>query len=250
MGIDARKLEHLSYDDFKRMAQDASLSSYEKIGFPDSYRSGKEELIFKDIVGKLPALSGKNKVVLDIGPGCSELPHMLIDLCRAQQHTLLLVDSEEMLANLPDEPFIKKIAGFYPQCESLFEEYGGRVDVILNYSVLHYIFVETSVWDFLDRSLELLAEGGEMLIGDIPNVSKRNRFFSGPRGIKFHQEFTQSQTSPPITFNRIERHKIDDSVIVALLTRARLQGFDSYLLPQGEDLPMANRREDILIRKP
>src|SRR5256885_8167314 len=28
------------------------------------------------------------------------------------------------------------------------------------------------------------------LIGDIPNVSQRKRFFSSPAGIKFHQEFT------------------------------------------------------------
>ena len=232
------------------MAEDDSLSSYEKIGFPDAYRSGKEELILKDILGKLPVLSQRNKVVLDIGPGCSQLPRMLSEHCRAHEHTLLLVDSEEMLAHLPDEPFVRKIAGYYPRVEALFDEYGGRVDVILCYSVLHYVFAEANVWDFLDRSLELLAEGGEMLIGDIPNVSKRNRFFSSPRGVSFHQEFTESQTLPPVSFNRIERHKIDDSVVMALLVRARAQGCDSYLLPQGEDLPMANRREDILIRKP
>ena len=175
---------------------------------------------------------------------------MLIDLCRQHGHSLILIDSEEMLSQLPDEPFVKKIAGYYPNCSSLAEEFGGKVDVFLTYSVLQYIFAESNVWDFLDQSLALLSHGGEMLIGDVPNVSKRERFFNSPAGVKFHQEFMQTQDPPEVSFNQIKHRQIDDSVIHSLLMRARQQGFDSYLLPQGADLPMANRREDILIRRP
>ena len=232
------------------MAQDDSLSGYEKIGFPDSYRKGKEKLIFRDIVRKLPSLLGKKKVVLDIGPGCSELPAMLIDLCRRNHHTLILVDSEEMLSQLPSEPFVRKVAGFYPSCEGLLQRYRRQIDVILTYSVVHYVFVESNLWDFLDTSLELLSDGGQMLIGDIPNVSKRKRFFSSAAGISFHQEFTGTKEIPEAKFNTVERHHIDDAVVLGLLARARNAGFDAYLLPQKQDLPMANRREDLLIRKP
>lgn len=244
-----KRFESLSFDDFRRMAKDDSLSRYEKIGFPDSYRKGKEKFIFQDIIEKLPLLCDRNKVVLDIGPGCSELPIMLIDLCRRNSHTLILVDSEEMLSHLPNEPFIKKIVGYYPHCEGLFDQFDGKVDVILTYSVLHYIFVESNTWDYLDKSLKLMSSGGEMLIGDIPNISKRKRFFSSPTGIKFHQEFTGTQEIPEATFNQIEHGHIDDSVVLSLIMRARSGGFDAYLLPQRKDLPMANRREDILIRK-
>lgn len=89
-----------------------------------------------------------------------------------------------------------------------------------------------------------------MLIGDIPNISKRRRFFSSPEGVKFHQHFMNTQSAPEVHFNSLERHKIDDSVILALLQRARNQGFDAYVLPQAPELPMANRREDLLIRRP
>ena len=41
------------FEDFKNLANDPSLSKYEKIGFPDSYRAGKEEAIFHDILSKL-----------------------------------------------------------------------------------------------------------------------------------------------------------------------------------------------------
>ena len=245
-----KRFANLSFEDFKRMAQDDSLSGYEKIGFPDSYRKGKEKLIFRDIVGKLPSLLGKKKVVLDIGPGCSELPTMLIDLCRRNHHTLILVDSEEMLSRLPSERFVRKVAGFYPYCEGLLKRYRRKIDVILTYSVAHYVFVESNLWDFLDTSLELLSDSGQMLIGDIPNVSKRKRFFSSAAGIRFHQEFTGTKEIPEAKFNTVERHHIDDAVVLALLARARNAGFDAYVLPQKEDLPMANRREDLLIRKP
>ncbi len=245
-----QRFADLSFDDFRRMALDSSLSHHEKVGFPNSYREGKEETIFDDIKSKLTSLNGRARTVLDIGPGCSNLPLMLIDLCRQQGHSLVLVDSEEMLSQLPDEPFVKKIPGYYPLCPGLPNAFGGKVDVILTYSVLHYVFTESNVWDFLDQSLALLSHGGEMLIGDVPNISKRKRFFSSPAGVMFHQEFTQTQDVPEIVFNQIERRQIDDSVIFSLLLRAREQGFDAYVLPQPDSLPMANRREDILIRRP
>ncbi len=247
---DHNRFENIVFDDFRRMALDESLSPYERIGFPDSYRQGKEQAIFEDVRAKLHGLDQRGKIVLDIGPGCSELPLKLIDLCEEMDHTLILVDSAEMLSRLPDKRFIKKVAAYYPVCEELFKAYSGKIDVILTYSVMHYVFAESNVWDFLDQSLALLAQGGAMLIGDIPNVSKRKRFFSSPRGIAFHQQYTGTQERPEVTFNNIERSKIDDAVILSLMMRARQQGFSAYVLPQSDDLPMANRREDILIIKP
>lgn len=176
---------------------------------------------------------------------------MLIEWCRRQRHKLILVDSEEMLNHLPNEPFIEKIAGRFPdQSAERLEKFRGRIDAIVCYSVLHYIFAETNLFAFLDRSLALLAEGGQMLLGDIPNASKRKRFFSSPAGIRFHQAFTGTTEIPKPGFNSIDEGKINDSVLLSLLLRARNAGYDAYLLPQPDDLPMANRREDILIAKP
>lgn len=245
-----RRFATITFDDMRKMAQDESVSRFEKIGFPDSYREGKGELIFQSIVANLPLLNETGKVVLDVGPGCSDVPLMMINLCRDRGHKLLLVDSEEMLAHLPNYEFIQKFPAYYPQVEPLFQEYNSKVDVLLTYSVLQMIFVEGNFWDFLDRSLELLAEGGEMLIGDLPNTSKRRRFFSSSNGIKFHQQFMNTQSLPEVHFNRSERRQIDDSVILAIISRARNQGFDAYVLPQHPGLPFANRREDVLIRRP
>lgn len=240
----------LLFDDFKRLAQDGSLSKYERIGFPDEYRKDKEEIIFTDILSKLSNLDGDGRVVLDIGPGCSDLPVMLIDLCRTKGHQLHLIDNAEMLSLLPCDSFVHKNEALFPNCPELIESLREKVDVILCYSVFHYIFLETALFRFLDLSLSMLAPGGQMLIGDIPNISKRKRFFSSKNGIQFHQQFMSTEELPVVEFNKIEDDQIDDAVIFALLQRARAQGFDAYVLPQNCTLPMANRREDILFSRP
>lgn len=245
-----QRFANLSFEDFRRMAQDESLSANERIGFPDEYRQGKAPLIAQDVLSKLTVLNGTSRVFLDIGPGCGELPSLLVEHCRTHAHRMLLVDSDEMLRHLPDAPFIEKYPGFYPKCDALFSRYGGQVDAILCYSVFHYVFAEANVWEFLDSSLTLLSEGGQMLIGDIPNISKRKRFFSSAAGVRFHQAFTGKDERPQVEFNTLERGQIDDSVIFAVVQRVRAQGFDAYILPQEPELPMANRREDILIVRP
>ena len=60
----------------------------------------------------------------------------------------------------------------------------------------------------------------------------------------------KTENLPEVDLSNLDQHKIDDSVILLLLSRARNQGFDAYVLPQRQDLPMANRREDVLIIRP
>lgn len=244
------RFSNIAFEDFRRLARDDSLSKYERIGFPDSYRAGFEGAIFSDICGKLSNLGRNHCQVLDIGPGCSDLPVLLINHCRENDHSLTLIDSAEMLNHLPNELFIEKVPALYPNCPDVISKLEGKVDVILCYSVLHYILIDVAFFRFLDKSLSLLAPGGQMLIGDIPNVSKRKRFFSSEAGIRYHKEHMKTTEMPKVVYYKIEDDQIDDAVIFALIQRARAQGFDAYVLPQSSDLPMANRREDILITRP
>jgi 2-polyprenyl-3-methyl-5-hydroxy-6-metoxy-1,4-benzoquinol methylase len=241
---------NLDFAGFAKLAQDESLSMYEKIGFPDSYRAGYEEAIFADIRAKLPRLDERGLTVLDIGPGCSDLPRMITGLCRAQGHRLYLVDSEPMLAQHPDADLVAKRPGLFPKDRKNLADLVGRADIIICYSVLHYVFVDANPFDFIDAAVELLAPGGEFLIGDIPNSSKRQRFFSSAAGVAFHREFTKTDTLPPLRSNVPVPKLIDDAVVLGLLARARAAGADAYILPQPPALPMSNRREDILVRKP
>lgn len=251
MGEDLTRFKKLDFQGFRKLATDQSLNMYEKIGFPASYREGKEAAIFADVSSKLSNLALSSQLVVDIGPGCSELPHMLIKLCADHGHQLVLIDSPEMLNLIPDAPFIEKIGARFPdECSDALRKYDGRADVVLSYSVLHYVFAEGNVFSFIDKAIQLLAAGGELLIGDIPNTSQRKRFFDSETGIAFHRQFMGTDDKPEVVFNQLEPGEIDDAVLIGLMLRARASGCDAYVLPQRADLPMANRREDLLIRRP
>src|SRR4051794_23325446 len=229
-GGEHQRFAELAFDDFRRMATDDSLSRYEKIGFPDEYREGAERAIFDDIAAKLPALSGRGRVVLDIGPGCSELPVMIRDACRNGGNRLVLVDSPEMLDHHPDEPGIEKFAGRFPDCPHLFDRYAGQIDAILAYSVLQYVLPDASVFTFVDLAMELLAPGGALLVGDLPNASQRRRFLASAAGRRHHREYSGEDEDPEVTFNTVQIGQIDDSVVLALVARARAAGCHGYLL--------------------
>jgi len=251
VATDINKFQNLDFTAFKELAKDETLSRHEKIGFPDSYRAGKEIVIFDDIKTKISNLNKSRQTIIDIGAGCGTLAFLLIEHCLKNENTLILIDSEEMLAQLPDDEKLVKIPAYYPNdCQDFLEEYTGRADAILTYSVLHYVFDEGNLFKFLDATLGLLAVGGECLIGDVPNISKRKRFFASPTGIEFHKNFMNTTDAPEIEFNRIEAGEIDDAVLISLTLRARQAGFDAYILPQYDNLPMANRREDIFIKRP
>jgi SAM-dependent methyltransferase len=139
---------------------------------------------------------------------------MIINKCRKNAHTLGLLDSPEMLGFLPNDPFIIKIPGLYPENQNeVIKNFQSGVDIIICYSVLHHIYEDTSIYKFLDSCLEILKPEGEMLIGDIPNVSKRKRFFASNTGKAFHRKFTGSKGDPEVQFNVLEKDKIDDSIL-------------------------------------
>ncbi len=247
---DLSRFAKLGFEDFRRLAADHSLTPYEKIGFPNSYRAGKEPQIFADILAKLPGLQRPGAVVLDIGPGCSDVPKMLIAHSRSLGQELHLVDSAEMLMQLEESEGLHKTAAFYPECPELLARLRARTDAVIVYSVLQYIFVDTNLFRFLDQTLALLAPGGSLLLGDIPNISMRKRFFASGTGKQFHRDFTGGDEDPLVVHGQIEDGQIDDAVVFAILQRARAAGFHGYILPQPSHLPQANRREDILIVRP
>jgi SAM-dependent methyltransferase len=238
------------FEDFKHLAIDPSLSKYEKIGFPDSYRAGKEEAIFDDIISKLQISEKKDQILLDIGPGCSDLPNMIHQHAFSKGCAILLVDAQEMLDLLPSNEHTTKYTGQFPdQVPELLINYQNRIDYIVSYSTLLCVFYDNCLFRFIDAAVSLLKPGGRFLIGDVPNISRRKRFFSSEAGKQFHKDFMNTNEDPEVHHAQLEPGQIDDGVIFGILQRYRGFGFDTFLLPQNESLPFANRREDILIVK-
>ena len=238
------------YAEFAERATSANLSPNEKAGFPDVLRRGKTDAILNDIFAKVPAFAGIGTTVLDIGIGCSDLSMAIIESAIEKRQTLVAVDSEEVLNQLPDSPYLIKISGRFTSC---LDEISARgpFDGIITYSVIQYVFCEGSIFDFVDQASQLLcASEGAFLIGDVPNSSMRKRFINSPSGEVFHNTFFKDQPRPHARFNTLANGMIDDAVVLGIVARTRAAGYQSFIVPQGADLPMANRREDILIRSP
>jgi hypothetical protein len=88
------------------------------------------------------------------------------------------------------------------------------------------------------------------LIGDIPNNSKRRRFFGSETGRAFHREFMKTDKDPVVTFLEPDFNKINDAVLNSLVARAQEAGWNAYVVPQARELPFSNRRDDLIVERP
>lgn len=248
----ARSFAQLDYEGFRALAARSDLSANERIGFPDSVRGGRDQDILADIGAKLPALAdgAAPGLIVDIGPGAGPLAQALVAACQARGHELWLLDSPEMLAALPDASGVTKRPGRFPDITGPLPELAGRADAVLCYSVLHYVFAGQPLIPFLDAAMTLLKPGGALLLGDLPNASMRRRFLSSAAGRAFHRAYSGQDEDPELPIHAATEGEMDDSVLLSLVARARARGFDAWLMPQAPGLPMANRREDILVRRP
>lgn len=244
-----KRFENLSYDTFRVMATDPSLSENEKIGFPEEFRAGFEESIFQDLMRKLRNLARESAKVLDIGSGRGPVPEKLASNAKSLNQVLICLDSKEMLSGLDDANGAIKIYGKFPHVPEI-SDYFDFFDVVLCYSVFQYILEDSSFTQFLDTATSLLAPGGELLIGDIPNQTMKKRFLSTKEGARYHRNYMKDDKDPIISPFLDEPGRCDDSIVLAILSRARAAGFHAFVLPQAPELPFASRREDILIVKP
>ena len=246
MKIKSGTYDGLTYEDFKEFAITQNLSDAEKIGFTNPSRSGFEGHIIKDIINKLPNLNKKNQSVLDIGCGCGKLCEMLLEHCRQMENDATLVDSKEMLSNISDSEKITKISGKFPEEVVMTVE---SYDVIIVYSVFHYVLGNGCVYSFLDSVISLLKSGGQAIIADIPSAGKRKRFFSSDSGQDFIKKNFQN-SSEFMVMKSSDNISFDDNILISLMSRARAMGVDAYIMPQNKNLFFANRREDLILYKP
>lgn len=241
----------LNYERFRQLARNKNLTDEERIGFPVEYRRGFEGHIIADITAKLDNLDKDGGTLLDIGCGASPLTDALLKSFDDHGLNVTLNDSDEMLEHITAFPNFKKQSGLFPNnLNDVLKAEPNGFDYILCYSVLHYIYVDSNIFDFTDAIMMALKPGGVALIGDIPNISKRKRFFNSETGVKFHQNFMKTTERPTVNHLQIEREHIDDAVLKAMVSRAHNAGYDAYILPQGKSLPMQNRRDDLIIRRP
>ena len=244
------RFDGLTYESFRTMARDPSLSPHERSGFPDSYREGAEEAILSDIESKLPALGRSGATVVDIGCGANPLAFAIRDVCAERGHDLVLIDSPDVLEHHDAAERVHMLPGRFPDVPESLGRWASRCDAVIAYSVVQYVFAEASVFGFLDSVLGLLGVGGRALLGDVPNASMRRRFLMSDAGRRHHRAYTGRDEDPPVQWPAVPLGELDDAATLALLSRARDGGFHAWVVPQPRSLPMANRREDLVFERP
>ena len=209
-GIDFSRFEDITYEAFRRRATDPSLSLHEKIGFPDAYREGKEELILDDIASKLTRLSLREQVVVDVGAGCGGLA-TADDGPLRRAGTPALPGRFARDARAPARGAARQHAspGASPTtATTLLDELRGRATASSPTACSPASSSSRTSSSSSTGPLELLAEGGQLLLGDLANVSKRKRFFASEAGVRFHQEFMATSERPDVALQRARARRL------------------------------------------
>ncbi len=244
--VDRQRFAGLRVDDFRRLAAEAGLSDNERSGFPDEIRRDATDAIFADISVKLPALGHPGSRVVDIGAGCSDLARRVSSHARAKSQALVLIDLPEVLERRRGEDHCRFVAGTFPLQASLRIDLE-PADAVLAYSVVQYLEDASGVREFVREGASLLAPGGRMLIGDIPNNDMLSRFAATDDGRAYHQAIWGPDAPP---FRPILDAVLTDRLLCAIIGDLRTAGFDAWLVPQATNLPMSTRREDLLVHRP
>ncbi len=221
--------------------------SYTEMAGRHSFQQREEANIPADVARKLELDASDD--LLEIGCGTGNIVLPLARLVRTATGLDHAASLQVLRRRLTDENIVL-IEGNFLQVELQ-----PRYSKVLVYSVLQLLKDVEEAFQFLHRARQLLRPGGALLVGDIPNRDKRRRFQATERGQAFEkqwQELVAGETVAPEVAQLprdTELPEFDDATMMRILAEARAAGFEAYLLPQPEDLPMCFSREDILIRR-
>ena len=220
-----------------------------------AYHGEIESFIWEDIQHKLHFKD--NQRILDLGCGCGNIVNWLIDYSIKHNCNLSLMDDEKIIDKINiDSSNVLKFKGYFLKDfgANYFKE---QFDIIIVYSVLSC--VEDAAMFVLSLA-KLLNEDGEMLIGDIPNQSKKARLLTSVKGSNFEREYRKMPPEDKPLFDSYADYfssledteagiLLDDDFLLMLISKLRKLGYDTYLVPQSAKLPYNVTREDLLIRK-
>jgi ubiquinone/menaquinone biosynthesis C-methylase UbiE len=216
--------------------------------------SGKE----KDIVSAILSLLRfkKDNSFLDIGCGYGYVTDALLAHGKNNAIKATLIDIKEVLNKIKQEVLFAAdttfIEGNFPN--ELQQPLNVKFDHILIYSVLHCV---NNPELMIESAVKLLNPGGRLLIGDIPNVTKKGRFLASEVGRAFDANYKniplESTTLYENSNDFIEKNKenlntlLSDDFASQIFNKYRKLGYNVYLLEQPDSLPFSKTREDILI---
>lgn len=232
----------------KKFQDDAgSLKSSLNVSGRFSFQKAAMKRVVPDIAKKLELRPDDS--LLDIGCNCGDITIPLSFLCGS----VLGIDGESCIKRLEQRSLdIENITTLTGNFLDITLQQ--KFDCVLLYSVLVYCDTFDEVEAIVLKGASLLADGGRMLVGDIVNSDKKTRFDISALGKQINQEYKAGVAHG--TKEDDLSHKgftgglrMNDRMVMELITHVREAGYEAYLLPQSGELPFGYTREDILIRK-
>lgn len=237
-----------AFELYAKLARDGASLTDTQLAGRYQCQAEAERLIPLDVAQKLRLAPGDR--LFEIGCGTGNLLLPLSFLCESA----LGMDNEEAVERLSraaPRQNVSVLVGLFPQGAPQ-----GQFDCVLAYSVIHYFTSLKQVEAFISAALELLAPGGRMLIGDIPNKDLKRRFLTSEAGTAFDKEWrasasARSSDSHMSTFGCAEMiGAFSDQQLLGIVEQIRSSGCNAYILPQPGELPFGHTREDILAVRP
>jgi 2-polyprenyl-3-methyl-5-hydroxy-6-metoxy-1,4-benzoquinol methylase len=237
-------MSRISFENYSHIATLAEANNTEVAGRLAFQEEAQRRILF-DLLAKLDIKVSDSLLEIGCGPGNLLVP--LSGFCAK----LTGIDNQAALTRLKSR-FVTD-AGIVCMPGNFLDMNLPTIhfDKVLVYSVLQYLTDPDEVFLFVERALTLLKPGGLMLLGDIPNISKKNRFLNSSLGqltLKIWYEHSTTADAGIFSVNPDRELVVfDDALVFNLMAFIRDKAFEAYLLPQPVDLPFGGSREDILI---
>ncbi len=210
-------------------------------------QQGAEKAILFDLVKKLDICQEDNLLEIGCGTGNLLIPlSFLVNRSVGIDHQACV---SKLMARIPLAN-LQCVGDDFLNLDILELGYFSKIVV---YSVLHCLHDNASLYTFIDKSLSLLAPGGQLIFGDIPNFDLKQRFMTSLEGERFAMQWSQMMASSEIKepdFGEVKSAIVfNDEKVIELVGYIRSKGFHAYVVPQNPDLPFGHTREDVVVRK-
>lgn len=219
--------------------------SYTRIAGRYSIQAEGERKIVQDLASKLDLSSSDALLEIGCGPG-----NLLIPLSFSVS-SAVGIDHPKVIRRFQkrfQDDRIELVAGNF-----LDLKITRQFSKILIYSMIQLLSNDAEVMECLTKALSLLKPGGALLVGDLPNEDKKNRFLSTRNGRRFLRDWNKANKEEGMstTYGKLDPHTVHftDQLIFELMVELRARRCETYLLPQAPYLPFGRTREDLLIRK-
>ena len=241
-------MSRTTFENYGRLAQE--IEDPTVVGGRYAIQRRAERLIVMDIMEKLDI--GPDDRLLEIGCGPGNL---LIPLSFMVQSAVGIdhPDVCKFLKSRFSDPKVHTIGCNFLDYEPAGDE---EFDKILMYSVVNTLTDHDEAVEFIDKAVGLVAAGGRLLLGDIANIDRKNRFARSETGKIFEAEWEKKMADTPRAPQQCELRRDDkvfqanDCFVVSLMQRYRARGFDTCVRAQPPDLPFGRTREDLLVCRP